>query len=163
MKSAKNSKIILAWLLMSATLMATKAQAEEECLANAWKAINSSEYQNAIKFADQCIDNHKKTADKQEEKLTADKEPIPPTGAVSDAEKNRIFMRGLLNDVGTAYFVKGQAAESLFKKGGKKASTYKEMAEKSYKAACNYKYARTWDPKGWFWSPCESASNHLPL
>jgi hypothetical protein len=136
---------------------------EEQCLKKAWDAFNGAKYESAIKFAEQCIDNFGKAADRAQEKLESENEPLPPTGKVSGAEKDKIFKRGLLNDVATAYFIKGRSAEYLYKTGGPKSTEYKDMAKEAYEATCRYKHARTWDVKGWFWSPCEAASDRLPL
>lgn len=165
MKSLEHNKVVcfLANILIVVSFGVTSLQAEEQCLKDTWRAFNHKEYQNAIKFADQCIENFGKAADREQEKLDKDKEPLPPTGAVSDAEKDKIFKRGVLNDVAAAYFIKGRSAEYLYLEKGAEASAYKEMAEKAYEAACRYKHARTWDPQGWFWSPCEAASDRLPL
>lgn len=150
-------------VLLFASLFATQpARAEEECLKNAWGAYNNADYAKAIGFADQCIDEFGKAADRDEDRLTKEGEAPPPTGAVNPFEKNKIFQRGLLNDVGTSYFVKGRSAEYLYKQGGPRANFYKEVAEAAFKA-CRYRYARTWDPKGWFWSPCDAAADRLPV
>jgi hypothetical protein len=82
---------------------------------------------------------------------------------VSDAEKNKIFQRGILNDVATAYFIKGRSMEYLFRKGGAEMTRHKADAERAYRQACEVSHGRTWDPKGWFWSPCEAARDRLPL
>ena len=162
MKLVMDNRLLRAAMSIAlALLFAVVLRAEEECLKNAWRAFNRSDYKGAIKFADECIENFGKAADRMQEKLRNDKEPPPPTGPVSDADKNKIFKRGSLNDVATAYFIKGRSAESLYRKGGSKDHTYKEMAENAYKAACRYKHALTWDPNGWFWSPCEAATDRL--
>ena len=136
---------------------------DEQCLKKAWSAYNGAKYESAIKYAEQCIDSFGKAADRAQEKLDSEKEPLPPTGAVDDSEKNAIFKRGLLNDVATAYFIKGRSAEYLWQARGPRFEEYKDMAKEAYEATCRYKHARTWDPKGWFWSPCEAASDRLPL
>lgn len=137
------------------------ALAEEECLKNAWTAFNNKKYEEAIQFADKCIDEFGKIADKKQKALEDDKVPEPPD-EINDAEKNRIFKQGLLNDVGTAYFIKGRSAEFLYRQGGDKSAEYKKLTEETY-TACKYKHARTWDPKGWFWSPCKAALDRLPI
>ena len=136
---------------------------QEACLKDAWDAYNSAKYESAIKFANQCIDSFGKAAERAQEKLKADNEPDPPVGEVSKSEKEKIFKRGILNDVGTAYFIKGRSAEYLYQKGGNNSSSFKEIAKEAYETACRYKHARTWDTKGWFWSPCEASSDRLPL
>jgi hypothetical protein len=162
MKLTKDNRISRISISVAiAFLFAVSLRAEDECLKNAWKAFNRNDHKFAIKFADECIENFGKTADRMQEKLIKDKEPLPPTGSVNDAEKNKIFKRGPLNDVATAYFIKGRSAESLYRKGGSKDTASKAMAEDAYKATCRYKHARTWDPNGWFWSPCEAATDRL--
>lgn len=137
--------------------------AEENCLKSAWIEFNKSDYRSAIKYADQCVDNFKKNADREEKRLEKIKEPLPLTGEVSQSEKNKIFNRGLLNDVATAFYVKGRSAEHLYKSGSDEAKKFKQMAISAYKMAIFYKYARTWDSKGFFWAPCDAASDRLPL
>jgi hypothetical protein len=154
---------LLASTLIVASFLGTRLHAEEQCLKDAWKAFTHEEYQDAIKFADKCIDEFAKAADREQEKSIKEKEPLPPTGAVSDAEKDKILKRGILNDVAAAYFIRGRSAEYLYRRGGSDASKYKEMAKEAYEATCRYKHGRTWDPQGWFWSPCEAASDRLPL
>ncbi len=75
-----------------------------------------------------------------------------PTGAVNDEEKKRIDSHGLLNDVGACYFIKGQAAEKLGRK---------DEAKQAYGEAKKLTYARVWDPKGWYWSTAEGATERL--
>src|SRR5262245_59421088 len=143
---------LLTCLLAAAVAVGPGFHAEEECLEEAWKFFKQEKYQEAIKFADKCIDEFRKPADKAQTTLDESKEPLPRTGKVSEAEKARIFSRGILNDVATAYFIKGRSAEYLYQKGGPKASFYKEMAEQAYKTTCQYKHGRAWNPKnGIFW------------
>ena len=134
--------------------------AQEQCLSKSWDAFNKARYESAIKFAEQCIDRFGRTADRAQEKLESDREPLPPTGTVDDSEKQAILKRRVLNDVATAYFIKGQAAEYLSKQNPN-SQKFKDIAKEAYEATCHYKHGRTWDPRGWFWSPCEAASEHL--
>src|SRR5437899_1029428 len=146
-------------LLFTVMACAMTAWAEEPCLQAAWKAYTASDYTAAIRAADKCIDNFHLKAERDQAALTLKKEPDPPTGAVSDADKQKIFSRGVLNDTAAAYFVKGRSAEALAQK--KKGDDYREMARAAYEQAKNLKYARIWDPKGWFWSPSEAAADRL--
>lgn len=136
---------------------------QQDCLKKAWEAFNATKYENAIKFADPCIDEFSKAAEREQKRLEDANTPLPPTGKVSGAEKSTIMARGLLNDVATALYIKGRSAEYLYRKGGAAAATYKKTAEETYEATCRFKHARTWDNKGWFWSPCEAATERLPL
>jgi hypothetical protein len=141
-------------------LTAVATRAEEVCLKNAWSALNRSAYGDAISAADECIENFGRAAERAEARLVQQGVPEPPTGDVSDAEKSRIFKQGLLNDVATAYFVKGQAAQTLARRGAR-SGPYQQMAKEAFEACCRFKHARTWDPRGWFWSPCEAAQDRL--
>ena len=156
----KTNSILLLFFLMVFIIPNTKSQ--ETCITNAWKEYNSGNYKNAIKYADQCIDDFGKKALKIQHKLDSLK-ITPEIGAVNDIKKNKIFENGLLNDVSAACFVKGRSAEQIYKQDKMKNKGYKQIAIDAYKLACKYSKGRCWDPKGWFWSPCEGASERLPL
>jgi hypothetical protein len=137
----------------------TSSQAEDECLKHAWASFNKAEYQTAIRAADECIEQFSRRADRDEAILEARREPEPPIGAVGDADKQKIFGRGVLNDVGAAFFVKGRSAEALAKRTKQK--EFGKLAKDAYASAAKLKYARVWDPQGWFWSPSEAAADRL--
>lgn len=135
--------------------------AEEECLQKAWQALNVEKYEEAIKFSDQCIKNYGNQADKQQTILEATNEPGPPVGEIDEATKTKILGWRVLNDVATAYFIKGRSFEELYFQDKAQNVEYKRMAEEMYKTCCQYTYARTWDPEGWVWSPCEVSKERL--
>jgi hypothetical protein len=62
-----------------------------------------------------------------------------------------ILERGLLNDVGTCWFIKGRSLEKLERR---------QEAIQAYRRAERYTYARTYDPS-WdgFWSPSQGAKD----
>lgn len=120
----------------------------EEMVNAAWTALNSNNFDEAIENAQRCIDSFESEALKQQKALTQS----PPTGAVSDSQKKAIIANWALNDVGTACLIRGQA---LHKQGKI------DEAKNAYQKAKSFVYARTWDPKGWFWSPAEEASRRL--
>jgi hypothetical protein len=173
-RSAALAAVLVAGPLLSTT---PPLGAEEKCLKEAWASFKANDFEATIKAADECIDNFSKAADRLEASLQRDGVPPYPPGAPrSEKDKNQIFKQGILNDVAAAYFVKGKAAESLSKQRRKSASekaALKKMATEAYKATCRYKHALVWDPgsssptdgssQGWFWSPCEAASDRLPL
>ena len=162
MRRRKHNRLTcIFWVILSTSFLAQNLQAEEECLKDAWRTFNSAKYDSAIFFADKCIDEFGKAAQREQARLDSLRVPLPPTQKVSDVEKNRIFNRGLLNDVATAYYIKGRSAEYLYRRGGPRSSEYRQMAIDAYNGACQLKHGRTWDPKGWFWSPCEVASDRL--
>ncbi len=157
----KNRYFLVLALLICAFSRSILAQ--ETCLQNAWNAYNSGDYTNAIKYADQCIDDFGRKALAIQEDCKIKGIPKPKLPVTSDTERNKIFERGLLNDVATACFVKGRSAENLYKKNKTKNKSYKEMAEEAFKMASKYEYGLCWDPKGWFWSPCDEGKLRLPI
>ena len=118
----------------------------------AWAAFNKDDFQQAIVNADKCIDEFYLSARREQKELEEKKVPQPAVGEISGREKQVILARGLLNDVATCLYIKGRAAE----KQGKKV-----LARDSYQKAIELSYARCWDPKGWFWSPSQVASDRL--
>lgn len=121
--------------------------------AKAWGEFNGERHAKAIEFADKCIDEFLEAALEMEKDL-AKRAVRPPTGAVTDDEKKTVFENGLLNDTATCLFIKGKAAEAA---GDKKA------AVAAYSQALKLTRGRCWDPKGWFWSPAEGASDRLDV
>jgi hypothetical protein len=144
-------------------LFATAGICQEQCLLDAWVALDVKKFDSAITHADKCINEFGKIALKMQKRLVENGIPAPPTGKVSDEEKNAIFARGILNDVSAAYLVKGEAAEKLYNKEKEKNSRYKAIANEAYKKAIELEYGRVWDPKGWFWSPSEAADLRIPV
>ena len=149
-------------LILLTILTQSFLRAEEPCLTNAWKAYNSGNYKEAIKYSEQCIDDFGKDAIMMQHRLDSLK-ITPGNGKVSDLEKNRIFQNGLLNDVSTACFIKGRSAEFLYKEDKIKNLSYKQLSIDSYRLACTYNKGRCWDTNGWFWSPCDASSKRLPI
>jgi len=119
---------------------------------HAWNALNKSDYPKAIAIADECEQRFKGTADREEAALEQNATPLPPVGDVPESERGPIFHRGVLNDMATCFFIKGEAAKKLGKK---------DDAVAAYTEAARYKYARVFDPLGFFWSPSEQASDRL--
>jgi hypothetical protein len=151
-------------LLVTAALFAVSAAAEEQCLSDAWAALNRSDHQAAIRAADTCITQFHLKAEREQAALANRREPEPPTGAVSDPDKQKIFSRGVLNDVAAAYIVKGQASKALAAKASAqnaKKVNYPALARNAYGEARKLTYARVWDVKGFFWSPAEAAGDSL--
>jgi len=113
-------------------------------VGKAWKAAADKDYVSVLGYTNKCIEMFQKQALEQQKSLT---EPVP----VSDKEK--VFSMWALNDVGTAYFIKGQALE--------KTGKTKEAIEAYKFLADNLAFAQTWDPKGWFWKPAAAAAERV--
>ena len=110
----------------------------ETLTSKAWEALNAGKQDQALAFADKCIELHGKEAVKMQKKLT---------DFADDSEASKYWA---LNDVGTCYFIKGKALE----KQGKK----KEAAAALTYLKDNLGYSQCWDPNGWFWHPAEAAA-----
>ncbi len=66
---------------------------------------------------------------------------------------DNIFKYWALNDVGTAWFILGQAYQNAGKN---------DQAARAYKKVINeYSFAQCWDPQGFFWNPTEAAQQKL--
>src|SRR5262245_12893698 len=78
------------WIASLFIILAGPLNGQAPCLKDAWQAFNTHDYQGAIKGADDCIDQFEMAADREESKLENDHTPLPPTGSVPDAEKQRI-------------------------------------------------------------------------
>lgn len=120
----------------------------EQFITAAWNAFNNNQFPEAIDLAQECINRWENEAINQQSALTQ----APPNGKVSNDDKKAIFANWALNDVATAYFIKASSLEKL----GKNAE-----AKDAYQKVITFPYARCWDPKGWFWSPAEVASENL--
>jgi hypothetical protein len=124
-----------------------------ELTSRVWEQFNRGDFAAAIKAADKVLDEFEPQARRDQERLIASKTPVPPTGAPSSAqEKKNIMARGVLNDVGTASYLKGRAAENLKRF---------DEAKSAYSACRTFRHARTWDPNGWFWDPSQTCDDRL--
>jgi len=157
----------LAFSLLAAmavlALCAAPLASQEQCLQDAWDYLKASKYEPAIKAANSCIETFARAATRKEEALQK-QHALPPAEPPTEADKRRIFSQGIVNDVAAAYFVKGEAASKMAQNGSKSAAekaVFTRMATEAYEAASTYKHAWAWDPKGWFWSPSEAASDRL--
>jgi hypothetical protein len=133
------------------------AKTSEQLTTEAWTAFNKADFKGAIAKAEECIRNFKDDADDKQEELRKKGTADPPTDEFSASEREAILKRGPLNDVATSFFIIGQSEEELYRHGKDKDPQYNEKAKQAYKDACKYTYARTWDTKGFFWSPSKKA------
>ncbi len=119
----------------------------------AWTALDNKQYDKAIQIAEDCIDEFEPTALRMQKELERNNTPSPSVGKVSRDEREKIFNRGLLNDVATCWFIKGRSLEKLGKT---------QEAIRAYCKTVSYTYARTYDPS-WdgFWSPSQAASDRI--
>lgn len=110
----------------------------------AWQAFEANDLAAVLAYTGRCFSLYEIAAVEQQNGLT---EPVP----VSNPEA--VHAKWALNDVGTCYFVLGQALE----RAGKPAEAikaYKTLVEK-------LAFAKCWDTKGWFWSPADAAKGRI--
>ncbi len=124
----------------------------ETLTTNAWRAMDRGDYATAVIYTDKCIELYEEEA----LKMQADIHLKRQTQDVKRKQTNQeVFDNWALNDVGTSYFIKGEALLSMDKE---------EEAVEAYKVVMNQLYyAKTWDPQGWFWSPAEAAKKKVVM
>jgi tetratricopeptide (TPR) repeat protein len=108
---------------------------------NAWNAVAANNSDDAIACIDKCLELYAGKAKEMQASLTA---------YAVGADASQMWA---LNDVGTCLFIKG---EVLMKKGDT------EGAIKAYQMLVDeFKFAQTWDTKGWFWKPADAAKQKI--
>ena len=111
--------------------------------SQAWKALGADDSESVEAYVDKVLELYEEKAKTMQTSMTE----------YAWESKEEIFAQWALNDVGTAFFIKGEA---LKKVGDNK------KARKAYKQLVdNYYYAQCWDPNGWFWKPAETAQQSL--
>lgn len=164
MKTISIPRLVVLSILASCSFMAASATAQEAEVAavaapvpapnfgdytsatmttKAWQALMSKNYALVNAYTAKCIELFAAEAKNMQAGLTV---PAPADTAST---------LWALNDVGTCYYVRGQAFEAQ----GMNAEAivaYKKLAKE-------FSFAQTWDLKGWFWSPAEAAKQRLKV
>ena len=109
----------------------------------AWKALLADDLDSVNAYTNKVIELYADKAKDMQNSLTE----------YAWESKDKIFSYWALNDVGTSFFIKGEA----YKKAGKN----KEAKDAYKKLVDDYFYAQCWDPKGWFWKPAEAAQEAI--
>ncbi|MGB5336753.1 MAG: hypothetical protein WBN07_14110 [Woeseiaceae bacterium] len=102
-----------------------------------WEALGEGKYDDAVKLTEKCIELY----EEQAQAMQASLDEKPSADVVNDY--------WALNDVGTCYFIMGEALVKLSKKA-EALLAYKTVRDELY-------YAQAWDTKGWHWSPADAA------
>jgi tetratricopeptide (TPR) repeat protein len=110
----------------------------ETLTTRAWNALGEGRYLNAVKYTEKCAELYEAEARKMQASLSA------------KAPSNKVHDYWALNDVGTSYYIRGEALTKLGKKADAIAA-FKLVRD-------DLSYAQAWDPKGWFWSPADAAN-----
>ena len=106
-------------------------------MVKAWEALGERQYSDAVNYTEKCTELYEERARKMQASLSEK----PSTDVVNDY--------WALNDVGTCYFIRGEALMKL-KRNAEAIAAYKVVRDELY-------YAQAWDPKGWHWSPSDAA------
>jgi predicted negative regulator of RcsB-dependent stress response len=122
----------------------------ETLTTNAWRAMDRGDYATALIYTDKCIELYKDEALKMQADIHVKRQHADVKKKQTNQE---VFANWALNDVGTSYFIKGEALMNMGKE---------EEAVEAYKVVMNQLYyANTYDPQGWFWSPAEAATKKV--
>lgn len=108
---------------------------------NAWGCLDKKDYVGIEIYTRKCIELYEEEAIKQQTSMT---DYLP---------KEQAFNPWALNDVGTCYFILGEA---LLAQG-----RYKEAKEAYSKIIDKFSFAQCWDPRGWFWKPAVGARGKI--
>lgn len=109
----------------------------------AWLAITDGDLGAALAYANACIDIH--AAKAREMQASLNEYPI--------GTREQIYSYGALNDVGTSYFIRGEALR-LSGQASEASLAFREVVG-------SYAYSQCWHPGGWFWRPAEVARQRI--
>ena len=113
----------------------------ETLTTKAWQSLNENDVSSCIIYAEKSIALYVKDAKKMQESLA------------NYASKEKAFDYWALNDVGTCYFILGEAYS--------KSQQWEKAVEAYQKLINDYFYAQCWDSKGWFWKPAVASRGKL--
>ena len=115
----------------------------ETLTTKAWQAFEAKNYALVEAYTAKCIEMYGAKAKEMQAELTA---PAPVETAST---------MWALNDVGTCYFIRGNAFEAQGK-NDKAVAAYNKLVT-------NFPFAQTWDTNGWFWPPAEAAKQRIKV
>lgn len=110
-------------------------------IVKSWETLDKKDYTGVEIYTKKCFDLYEEEAVKQQAALT---DYLP---------KEQAFNPWALNDVGTCYFILGDALMAQGK--------YKEAKEAYSKIIDKFSFAQCWDPRGWFWKPAVGARGKI--
>jgi tetratricopeptide (TPR) repeat protein len=121
----------------------------EDMTAEAWKALNASQWDQAIAQAEATIQEWAPQALYLQKKKGQEVGHLVEYSTASDSKV--IFKYWALNDVAAAYYILGRAQDQKGNYG---------LALKAFQqVVTHYPLAQIWDPQGRFWSPVEAITN----
>jgi len=81
----------------------------EQLTREAWRYLEAKDYNATIEKAEECVTLFHDEALVEQKSLRQNGGTPPPKGRVGKVEKEKIFKRGILNDVATCWFILGKA------------------------------------------------------
>ena len=118
-------------------------QSSSSLISKAWEALTVKNYKHAIRLTDTCIELYEADALKMQAQLK------------TKASEETASEFWALNDVGTCFYIRGQAYEGIGKP--KEAiANYKTLVTK-------FKFSQIWDDNGWFWLPADAAQHRIQI
>jgi tetratricopeptide (TPR) repeat protein len=106
-------------------------------MIKSWEMLGEGNYEAVLNYTEKCAELYEEKAREMQSSMSAKASP------------DKVNDYWALNDVGTCYFIRGEALTKL--------RQYEEalIAYKIVRDELNY--AQAWDPKGWYWSPSDAA------
>ena len=145
--------IVLSFLLLSSfpcfsqskeDVPVSAAKFSSELLVRqAWEASSKQDIETLNEIVLQCIDVFSEKADELQAQLTG----FPVRGTEGEYRA--------LNDVATCLFVRAEALMNAGK-GDEAIVAFKDIIKK-------YKWAQSWDPRGWYWSVAEKSQASIDV
>lgn len=120
-----------------------EAMTSQECVSAVREAAVKNDLAKIDEVLKPCMDSYEKVAQEQEASLNA----FPVRGQEDQFQ--------ILNDMATAFFTK---AEALMNSG-----KTEEAIALFQKVKDDYKWAQSWDPRGWFWSVAEKSQASIDV
>ena len=149
--------LIIALVVLSAALLPQPPPTREQLLTRAWNASERERWTTVVDFLTKLLNDYEFSAERGEKQMLSTNAPPPKLGrlgvALSDADAQANFSRGLINDVATALYLRGEAFNHLGKVPEARADWQKVLT---------YPHAATWDVRTKeFWLTKEGAENKL--
>jgi hypothetical protein len=150
--------------------MATGAVAQEklprsaESTRQAWQALKSNNYTQALQLTEQVITEFRGSARAKQREI-ADRvkagENAPPIGSVTREVFDRVMENGPLNDVGACYVIRGRAFLAMHDRSSA-LTTFREGRELTFARAWDSNSPDPeWNRNGWFWSTAMAADEGI--
>lgn len=117
----------------------------ETLVSRAWESLNKADIEGVLAYTNKAIELYGEQARDMQNGLKEF-----PSG-----EKEKVFAFWALNDIGTAYFIQGEAF--------RKAEMMEEAKQAYNKVIREFAFAQSWDNGGFFWKPAEAAKEKLAM